>query len=265
VREAAQRFSGFADEYDRARPHPPAELPELLSAWAGYAPGERVPTVVDLGAGTGISTVPWAGRAGRVVAVEPSADMRDVAARRCADAGLAVDLRDGTAEDTGLPDRFADVVTASQALHWFDPARALPEVARVLRPGGVFAAYDCDWPPAVDAEVDEAYRDFERRYRAEETRRGVRPPSTRKDGHLGRMRDSGLFRHVAEVAMHRRDEGDADRLVAVALSQGGLVALLAEGVDERTIGLARLREVAARRLAVPRPWWWTYRVRLAVA
>ena len=265
MREAAQRFTGFADEYDRARPHPPADLPDLLCAWAGLAPGERVPTVVDLGAGTGISTVPWAGRADRVVALEPSPDMRDVAAQRCAAAGMTVDLRDGTAEDTGMPNHCADVVTAGQALHWFDPERALPEIARILRPGGVFAAYDCDWPPCVDAEVDQAYREFERLYRDEETRRGIRPPAAAKDGHAGRMRDSGLFRHVAEMALSRRDEGDAGRLLAVALSQGGLVALLAQGVDERAIGLAGLRETAARRLPEPRSWWWTYRVRLAVA
>lgn len=262
MREAAKRFTGFADEYDRARPRPPADLPDLLAAWAGV---ERVPAVVDLGAGTGISTLPWAGRADRVVALEPSADMRDVAARRFAGVGMAVDLRDATAEDTGLPDHCADVVTASQALHWFDPARALPEVARILRPGGVFAAYDCDWPPCVDAEVDAAYREFDRLHRAEEVRRGVRPPYAEKGGHLERLRDSGLFRHVAEIALSRRDEGDAGRLVAVALSQGGAVALLADGAEERAIGLARLREVAARRLAQPRPWWWTYRVRLAVA
>src|ERR1700685_3598340 len=48
---------------------------------------------------------------------------------------------------TGLPAKWADIVTASQAMHWFDPELALPEIARLLRPGGVLAAYDCDWPP----------------------------------------------------------------------------------------------------------------------
>lgn len=265
MREAAKRFTGFADDYDRARPRPPADLADLLAAWAGREPGERVPTVVDLGAGTGISTLLWAGRAEPMIALEPSPDMRAVAARRFADAGMAVDLRDGTAEDTGLPDDCADVVTAGQALHWFDPAQALPEVARILRPGGVFAAYDADWPPCVDGEVDAAYREVDRLVAAEEVRRGLRPPYAEKGAHGERMRAGGRFRHVAEVALSRRDDGDGDRLVSLALSQGGMVALLADGVDETAIGLSRLREVAARRLAVPRPWWWTYQVRLAVA
>lgn len=264
MREAAERFSGFADDYDRARPRPPADLTDLAAAWAGLEPGATVPAVVDIGAGTGLSTALWSGRADRVVAVEPSADMRAVAARRCAAAGMEVEFRAASAEETGLPDGCADVVTASQALHWFDPERALPEIARILRPGGVFVAYDCDWPPCVDPEVDAAYRDFQRRLVAEDVGRGVRPPYAEKHEHAARLRASGRFRHVTEVALSRRDSGDAQRLLNVVHTQGGLVALLAEGMPEEALGLSRLREVAGRRLAEPRPWWWTYRVRLGV-
>ncbi|MFC7330917.1 class I SAM-dependent methyltransferase [Marinactinospora rubrisoli] len=260
--DAATRFAGFADHYDRTRPTPPPELPDVLTHWAGVAR----PAVVDLGAGTGLSALPWSGRATRVIAVEPAAGMRAIAERRFAalpDAA-AFSLVDATAEDTGLPTASADIVTAGQALHWFDPERALPEAARLLRPGGVFAAFDCDWPPCVDAETDTAYAAFDATYRELELRRGLRPPHAAKAGHLARMRDSGLFRHTVEIALHRRDEGDAERLLGLALGQSGVVALLAAGATEEEIGLTRLREVAARRLAGPRPWWWTYRIRLGV-
>lgn len=258
--DAVARFSGYAEQYDRARPSPPDDLVELLTRWAGT----EAPVVVDLGAGTGLSTAGWPGHAARVVAVEPSADMREVARRRFAASDAAVELLDATAEDTGLSGGCADVVTASQAMHWFDPGRAAAEVARILRPGGVFAAYDCRWPPCVDAEVDAAYAAFDRLTTAAELRLGLRPPHAGKSGHLARLRDSGLFRQVTEIALHKRDAGDGDRLVDVALSQGGVVALRAAGVAESDIGLARLREVAARRLPGVRPWWWTYRIRLAV-
>jgi hypothetical protein len=78
------------------------------------------------------------------------------------------------------------------------------------------------------------------------------------------MRASGLFRFVTEIAVHHQEEGDADRLVALVRSQGGTVALLNEGLSEDELGLTRLREVAERRLPGPVPFWWTYRVRLAV-
>jgi SAM-dependent methyltransferase len=250
--DATTRFGGFAEEYDRVRPKPPADLTELISQWAGTSH----PDVVDLGAGTGLSTALWPSHS--VIGVEPDAGMRAIATAR------GLHLIDGTAEATTLSDNCADVVTASQALHWFDPARTFPEIARILRPNGVFAAFDCDWPPAVDPECDATYREVEAHYRVLEVRHHVRPAYAEKTDHVARLKDSGLFRHVTELAVHSRDTGDADRFVDILRSQGGVVALLERGISEDEIGLTRLREVAARRIPEPRTWWWTYRVRLAV-
>ena len=313
--DAVSRFTGFASEYDAARPRPPASVVQVIKQWSGAG----APDVVDLGAGTGLSAVIWAGQAWTVTAIEPSADMRAVAVRRLAEAGATLSradqagradhagdvgevsaagnangvsragaaagptgastagaaggadtglqtefvVRDATAEHTGLSGGCADVVTASQAMHWFDPDRALPEIARLLRPGGVFAAYDCDWPPCIDWEADAAYTAAAQRIGELEIARGLSPPHAGKD-HLVRLRRSGLFRYATEIAVHSREQGDAERLVAVALSQGGAVALLADGATEDELGLSTLREVAARRLPRPRTWWWTYRIRLAV-
>ena len=59
--DAVSRFTGFAGEYDAARPAPPAELVQVIMQWSGRA----APDVVDIGAGTGLSTVLWARRDGR--------------------------------------------------------------------------------------------------------------------------------------------------------------------------------------------------------
>ena len=47
-----------------------------------------------------------------------------------------VDAFDGTAESIPLPDASVDAVTCAQAFHWFDHAKAVPELRRVLKPGG---------------------------------------------------------------------------------------------------------------------------------
>jgi SAM-dependent methyltransferase len=274
--DAVARFAGFAADYDAVRPHPPAELAEVLLQWSGAA----APDVVDVGAGTGLSAAIWAGRARDVIAIEPGAGMRAVAARRlglgaeplsgdpageqAAASSTRFSVVAGSAEETGLPDACADIVTASQAMHWFDAERALPEIVRILRPGGVFAAYDCDWPPCIGWEADAAYVAFADRAGDIEAARGLRPPKAAKSGHLDRIRRSGLFRFATEIAVHSKEQGDAPRLAEVARSQGGTVALLEAGVSEDEIGLTALREVAARSLPGPRTWWWTYRVRMGV-
>jgi SAM-dependent methyltransferase len=262
--DAAARFSGVADQYDLVRPRPPADLVAVITQWAGV---DR-PDVVDLGAGTGLSAVIWAGHARQVIAVEPSSGMRQRAERRIREAatgsGTRFTIVAATAEDTGLPDGCADVVTASQAMHWFDPDRALPEIARLLRPGGVLAAYDCDWPPCIEPETGAAWEQVAGRVDAEQARRGLPQAHQGKD-HLGRFRSSGLFRHCAEIAVHGREQGDADRLVALAHSAiTDAASFLDDGVTEDELGITSLRETAARQLGEPLTWWWTYQVHLAI-
>jgi SAM-dependent methyltransferase len=255
---AVERFTGFADVYDRGRPEPPPELAGLLSQYAA----EARPRVVDLAAGTGLSTSVWEGRAAFVTAIEPSTDMRQVLERRLDRWQTPHQVRGGTAEETGVESESVDIVTAGQAMHWFDPAAALPEIARILRPGGVFCAFDYDWPPLTDAEVDAAFYAADERYRALEEERGLVPRRAQKSDHLRRLRESGLFRVTREVALHRQSRGDAGDLMALVGTQGGVVALREAGVSESDLGLDVLRGVAERRIEAATPFWWTYRLRL---
>jgi SAM-dependent methyltransferase len=106
--DPGSRFSGVAVQYELVRPRPPADLVAVITQWAGVSR----PDVVDLGAGTGLSTVIWAGHARQVTAVEPSSGMRHHAERRIREAGTGPGTRftivAATAEDTGLPDGSAD-------------------------------------------------------------------------------------------------------------------------------------------------------------
>ncbi len=117
----------MADDYVRHRPG----YPDAAIEWAlAPAPGRAV---LDLAAGTGKLTASLG--AYDVVAVEPDPEML---ARLRADLP-DLDARQGTAEDIPMADASVDAVVVGQAVHWFDMERALPEIARVLRPGGVLA------------------------------------------------------------------------------------------------------------------------------
>lgn len=131
-------FSGFAGDYARFRPtYAPAAIDALLE---GLEPPVRA---LDVGCGTGISTRLLAARGARVVGVDPSHDMLEEARRAPRPVGAegqgSVEYRLGTAESTGLPDASRDLVVCAQAFHWFDAARALPELHRVLLRGGRLA------------------------------------------------------------------------------------------------------------------------------
>jgi ubiquinone/menaquinone biosynthesis C-methylase UbiE len=124
--EHAQVFGRVADVYDRTRPGYPAAAVEWV---VGGRPPRRV---LDLGAGTGKLTATLVAAGHDVVAVEPLPQMLAILRTAVPQA----DARTGRAEAIPLPDADVDVVVAAQAFHWFDHETAVPEVARVLRPGG---------------------------------------------------------------------------------------------------------------------------------
>ena len=121
----ANSFGPAAPIYERGRPgYPAAALDWLLPAGR--------PRVVDLGAGTGKLTRQIRDRGLEVTAVDPSEGM--LAQLTLSVPGVPVLI--GSAERIPLPDGSADAVLVAQAWHWVDPARAAPEIARVLTPGG---------------------------------------------------------------------------------------------------------------------------------
>jgi SAM-dependent methyltransferase len=123
----AQSFGAVAGHYDAARPG----YPDEAIAWILGDPPLKV---ADLGAGTGIFSRQLLANGHDVVAIEPDPQMR----RRLTEVSPGLTTLAGSAESIPLPDASVDAVTAAQAYHWFDPERAHSEIARVLRPGGVF-------------------------------------------------------------------------------------------------------------------------------
>jgi len=119
-------FGAMARAYERARPSYPKETVDWL-----LPVGAR--RVLDLGAGTGKLTRALLSRGLQVVAVEPSLGMREVLVEAAPGATVIA----GSAEDIPLGDASVDAVLVAQAWHWVDQSRAIPEVARVLRPGGL--------------------------------------------------------------------------------------------------------------------------------
>jgi SAM-dependent methyltransferase len=139
----AAHFASIADTYERGRPDYPPAVAETLVAELGLKPDAGV---LDLAAGTGKLTRGLMAAGLDVVAVEPQPQLR---ARLAADVG-SERVRDGVAEEIPLPDASVDAVTVADGFHWFDHARALAEIRRVLRPGGGLAVMNAipDWSGA---------------------------------------------------------------------------------------------------------------------
>jgi ubiquinone/menaquinone biosynthesis C-methylase UbiE len=241
---------GFAEMYDEHRPRPAAAVVDVLLLLAQTG---RAGLVVDLGAGTGLSTRVWADRADEVVGVDGNSRMIERAQR----VTRASNIRfvEGFAAETGLPAGRADIVTCSQSFHWMEPEPVLAEAARLLRPGGVFAAYDYDLPPIIQPDVDEAFRELLATRRAARDRFGVFAGQKiwPKDRHLERIQASGRFRITREVVCHGWEEAAAARVAGLARSLGGAEKLFEDAAPEVSDAYEHLVE-AAKRILGERTW-----------
>ncbi|MGH3694816.1 MAG: class I SAM-dependent methyltransferase [Pseudonocardiaceae bacterium] len=144
----ARSFGAIATSYAQHRP----DYPDQAVAWALESLSNGA-TVVDLAAGTGKLTeailrcgIP----AAAVLAVEPDAGMRAELSRRLPE----ITVRSGSAEQIPTEDGAVDAVLVGQAFHWFEPDRALAEIARVVRPGGVLAVLGNTEDDTVDWVVE---------------------------------------------------------------------------------------------------------------
>jgi SAM-dependent methyltransferase len=214
----ARSFGGVADAYERARPEYPREAVEWLVGEA------RV--VVDLGAGTGKLTRGVVALDREVVAVEPSEEM----AARLRAALPEARVVAGNAEEIPLPDRSADAVVAGQAYHWFDPPRALPEIARVLRPGGMLGLV---WNKR-DVRVPWVARLSDLVRASEEWQE--RPADS--------VRASGLFGPVEKATFGHEQRLDRQALLDLALSRSSVATLAAAERDRLLAAVGRLYDEA---------------------
>ena len=214
--ERRTSFGSAAAAYAFGRPGYPVEA-------LRWALPDGATRVLDLAAGTGKLTQSLVELGLDVVAVEPLDEMR-------AELPDTVTAIAGTAEDIPLPDESVDAVMVGQAYHWFDPARALPEMRRVLRPGGRIGLF---WNTLDDSVpwVNELAAVIEAEERASFI--ALAPPSPPYSSVEGLADpERRLFPHVERY--------DADRLAGYVVSRSQTILMDA---GKRADMLARVHDV----------------------
>jgi SAM-dependent methyltransferase len=208
------RFSNLATAYAAARPSYPLESIDILIEGLG---DPSALTVVDVGAGTGISSRLIAQRGPLCIALEPNAKMRDAAAP-----SDRVRWVDGTAEATTLAAASVDVVAAFQAWHWVDHPVGVGEARRILKPGGRMAAIynERDESDAFTAGYGTIVRKYatdateDRRFAALSNFEAIDPARTRRFefGNIHRLDRDGVHKRAESSSYLPHSGEDADAM-----------------------------------------------------
>lgn len=134
---AAAYFSANATNWNQIRSLyvPEEQVETALGQMVG--PG-RIADFLDIGTGTGRMLEVFAGRIDRGTGVDMSREMLALARSSLEEKGITnCQVRQGDMYDLALPEASVDLAVIHQVLHFADePAMAIQEVARVLRPGG---------------------------------------------------------------------------------------------------------------------------------
>lgn len=233
----ADRFTGYKylKVYDRFRPAPPVEIINQAFNYLNKAQAENV---CDLGSGTGLSTKVWSGFATKIVGVEPSIEMLNFAKERINDS--SIEFINGYGNDTKLASNSFDIVTCSQSFHWMEPKSTLIEIDRILKKNGVLVLYDASWPPTINYDFEKAYNDlFDQVKSLTSQLKEVIAHKWDKSNHLNYIKDSGHFKFTKISYYHKCVDLIKDNFIGIALSQGGLEALIKKGYSNQEIGIEK--------------------------
>jgi SAM-dependent methyltransferase len=143
-------FDSIASEYDRVRPSYPSALVEAACDRARLRPGSRV---LEIGCGTGKLTELLVARGLDIDAVDPGAQLIELARRRVGASSVRFHI--GRFEDIDLPTASFEAVFSGTAFHWIDPSISWGKVATLLAPGGELALLQTGLPALV-REFDRA-------------------------------------------------------------------------------------------------------------
>lgn len=145
-------FSQRAALYAVYRP----SYPDALFAFLATLTNDHS-LALDCGTGNGQAAIGLAAHFDRVVATDPSA-----AQIRNATPNSKIEYRVATADSSGMPDRSVNLVTAAQALHWFDTPRFFAEAKRILVADGAIAVWGYGDPILDTATLDKILHAFNR-------------------------------------------------------------------------------------------------------
>lgn len=135
-------WSPVSRDYLEHRPGYPESFFRFLQELGIGRPGQDI---LDLGTGTGALAIPLARAGARVVGVDASNGQLAAAREAAAKAGLSITFQFARAEATGFPDAAFDAITASMCWGYFDSARMVEEVPRLLRENGVLLIASLIW------------------------------------------------------------------------------------------------------------------------
>lgn len=235
------RFKGFATNYDRYRPVPPDDLMKLVVKLTENTPA----LIVDLGAGTGLSTKVWAKYAKQVIGIDPSKDMIKIANQN--NGSDNVEYQIGFAENSRLEDLSVDIISCSSSIHWMDPHKIVNEVNRILKPSGVFVAYGYYYPiVSHSATLTKFYEEWRAKLDNLEYNSYLQPAKKYSfEETLKTFKQSNYFNYSRKLYLHSKLFWDENDFIGFLNAHAGVNYLREQNLKDDEFELNKISRLAS--------------------
>ena len=125
-------------------------------------------------------------------------------------------FKQGFGEKTGLSESIADIVICVQAFHWMNPEMALKEAHRILKPNGIFAVINADYPPIINKELEKIYLNIvNKAKKAEDFSETI---LVNKEKFIDSIRNCNLFDYYREISFSKTEKYDKEKFKNFILS-----------------------------------------------
>lgn len=234
-----ERFSGFSADYEKFRPIPPESIFKLALKLSGL---QKAELVVDLGCGTGLSTRPWSNYSKRVLGIDSSLDMLDVARKHTSADNISYVL--GFGEKTGLEDKSVDILACSSSMHWMEPYSLVTEIERILKSYGIFLIYGHYYPVYADSfkltMLHEKWRSNLDRLEYLIEKRNLNTYKLEKS--LEILSNSGVFTYTRKHYMHSEQLWTSEHIIGFMEAHAGVPFLRTKGYGDEKLLFTEIKQ-----------------------
>lgn len=234
MKNGYDRFYGFANIYDEGTPNLPKKAIEILKQYLK----EEIDLIVDIGCGTGNSTIVCTEFANKVIGIDPSDDMLEKAKEK---ENNKLSFQKGFGNKTGLESNIADIVICSQAFHWMEPQSTIEEVCRILKKGGIFAVIDADTFPMIDLKIEKLNSEIQDVIEGFDKKQEliIYP----RNQHLNNLINSNQFEYCKEICFSNEVLYDKEKFKKYFYSKGGLQSAIKSNYEPVTSRLEQFDNV----------------------
>jgi len=230
------RYNNIQETYHESRPSPPKVLTKIVTQ---LAESDKLDLTVDMGCGTGLSTLFWSSISKKVIGFDISENMINYARNNIPENLSNIEFQLCNPESTSIDSGMANLVYISQAIHWMEPELHFEEVNRILAAKGIYLVLNSNLHPLINRPLETPFLRVWKRINTVRSQLGIKNESLKYaiEEHREIVRKSDQFPYLRKIKFCGEESGSLEKLHHLINSIGMVNVLRQNGATDEDLGI----------------------------